>query len=283
MDGFYIGYKPVGISSSKFVLDIAKSLNTKAGHTGTLDLEAEGIMIVALGQATKYTQYFNALEKTYEAKAILGIKTDTQDITGNVIQKIEDIKVSCEDLKNILSKFVGEITQVPPIYSAKKINGKKAYKLARENKMEHFELKPITVNIYSIELLECNIPYFSIRAKVSTGTYIRTLINDIGDALTVGATTELIKRIAIGNFDEGSVGKIYNIKDALYFLPPLILNNNFIKNLKHGKILKYHSQNGIYKLLSEDDKFHGIVEIKNGFLKALRMQSDNDMYHIDKI
>ncbi|PMP93019.1 MAG: tRNA pseudouridine(55) synthase TruB [Hydrogenobaculum sp.] len=283
MDGFYIGYKPVGISSSKFVLDIAKSLNTKAGHTGTLDLEAEGIMIVALGQATKYTQYFNALEKTYEAKAILGIKTDTQDITGNVIQKIEDIKVSCEDLKNILSKFVGEITQVPPIYSAKKINGKKAYKLARENKMEHFELKPITVNIYSIELLECNIPYFSIRAKVSTGTYIRTLINDIGDALTVGATTELIKRIAIGNFDEGSVGKIYNIKDALYFLPPLILNNNFIKSLKHGKILKYHSQNGIYKLLSEDDKFHGIVEIKNGFLKALRMQSDNDMYHIDKI
>ncbi|MGC9143641.1 tRNA pseudouridine(55) synthase TruB [Hydrogenobaculum sp.] len=283
MDGFYIGYKPVGISSSKFVLDIAKSLNTKAGHTGTLDLEAEGIMIVALGQATKYTQYFNALEKTYEAKAILGIKTDTQDITGNVIQKIEDIKVSCEDLKNILSKFVGEITQVPPIYSAKKINGKKAYKLARENKMEHFELKPITVNIYSIELLECNIPYFSIRAKVSTGTYVRTLINDIGDALTVGATTELIKRIAIGNFDEGSVGKIYNIKDALYFLPPLILNNNFIKSLKHGKILKYHSQNGIYKLLSEDDKFHGIVEIKNGFLKALRMQSDNDMYHIDKI
>ncbi|MGC8677169.1 MAG: tRNA pseudouridine(55) synthase TruB [Hydrogenobaculum sp.] len=283
MDGFYIGYKPVGISSSKFVLDIAKSLNTKAGHTGTLDLEAEGIMILALGQATKYTQYFNALEKTYEAKAILGIKTDTQDITGNVIQKIEDIKVSCEDLKNILSKFVGEITQVPPIYSAKKINGKKAYKLARENKMEHFELKPITVNIYSIELLECNIPYFSIRAKVSTGTYIRTLINDIGDALKVGATTELIKRIAIGNFDEGSVGKIYNIKDALYFLPPLILNNNFIKNLKHGKMLKYHSQNGIYKLLSEDDKFHGIVEIKNGFLKALRMQSDNDMYHIDKI
>ncbi|MGC9286546.1 MAG: tRNA pseudouridine(55) synthase TruB [Hydrogenobaculum sp.] len=283
MDGFYIGYKPVGISSSKFVLDIAKSLNTKAGHTGTLDLEAEGIMIVALGQATKYTQYFNALEKTYEAKAILGIKTDTQDITGNVIQKIEDIKVSCEDLKNILSKFVGEITQVPPIYSAKKINGKKAYKLARENKMEHFELKPITVNIYSIELLECNIPYFSIRAKVSTGTYIRTLINDIGDALKVGATTELIKRIAIGNFDEGNVGKIYNIKDAIYFLPPLILNNNFIKNLKHGKILKYHSQNGIYKLLSEDDKFHGIVEIKNGFLKALRMQSDNDMYHIDKI
>ncbi|MGC8588225.1 MAG: tRNA pseudouridine(55) synthase TruB [Hydrogenobaculum sp.] len=283
MDGFYIGYKPVGISSSKFVLDIAKSLNTKAGHTGTLDLEAEGIMIVALGQATKYTQYFNALEKTYEAKAILGIKTDTQDITGNVIQKIEDIKVSCEDLKNILSKFVGEITQVPPIYSAKKINGKKAYKLARENKMEHFELKPITVNIYSIELLECNIPYFSIRAKVSTGTYVRTLINDIGDALKIGATTELIKRIAIGNFDEGSVGKIYNIKDALYFLPPLILNNNFIKSLKHGKILKYHSQNGIYKLLSEDDKFHGIVEIKNGFLKALRMQSDNDMYHIDKI
>ncbi|MGC8649626.1 MAG: tRNA pseudouridine(55) synthase TruB [Hydrogenobaculum sp.] len=283
MDGFYIGYKPVGISSSKFVLDIAKSLNTKAGHTGTLDLEAEGIMIVALGQATKYTQYFNALEKTYEAKAILGIKTDTQDITGNVIQKIEDIKVSCEDLKNILNKFVGEITQVPPIYSAKKINGKKAYKLARENKMEHFELKPITVNIYSIELLECNIPYFSIRAKVSTGTYVRTLINDIGDALKIGATTELIKRIAIGNFDEGSVGKIYNIKDALYFLPPLILNNNFIKSLKHGKILKYHSQNGIYKLLSEDDKFHGIVEIKNGFLKALRMQSDNDMYHIDKI
>ncbi len=274
MEGFYIGYKPVGISSSKFALDVSKSLKTKAGHTGTLDLEAEGIMIIALGQATKYTQYFNVLEKTYEAKAILGIKTDTQDITGNIIQKIENISVSCEDLKNTLSKFIGEITQIPPIYSAKKVNGKKAYTLARKNQTEALELKPITVNIYSIELLECNIPYFSIRTKVSTGTYIRTLINDIGDALKVGATAELIKRVAIGNFDKDSVGKIYDIKDALYFLPSLILNHNAIKSLKHGKILKYNSQNGIYKLLSEDGKFHGIVEIKNSFLKALRMQSE---------
>ncbi|GAB6078012.1 tRNA pseudouridine(55) synthase TruB [Hydrogenobaculum acidophilum] len=274
MEGFYIGYKPVGISSSKFVLEVSKSLKTKAGHTGTLDLEAEGIMIIALGQATKYTQYFNVLEKTYEAKAILGIKTDTQDITGNIIQKIEDINISCKDLKNVLNKFIGKITQIPPVYSAKKVNGKKAYMLARKNQIEALELRPITINIYSIELLECDIPYFSIKAKVSTGTYIRTLINDIGDALKVGATAELIKRTAIGNFGKESVGTIYDIKDGLYFLPSLILNYNAIKSLKHGKTLKYEAQNGVYKLLSEDEKFHGIVELKNGTLKALRMQSE---------
>ncbi len=273
MDGFYIGYKPVGISSSKFTLDISKSLKTKAGHTGTLDLEAEGIMIIALGQATKYTRYFNVLEKTYEADAVLGIKTDTQDITGNIEYQTDKIDVTCEDLKNILSKFTGTITQIPPIYSAKKINGEKAYKLARQDRAQNVDLKPITVNIYSIELLECNIPHFSIKAKVSTGTYIRTLINDIGEALKVGATTKLIKRIAIGKFDKESVGTIYNINDALYFMPSLYLKDEFIKSLKHGKFVRYREKDGVYKILSENGDFHGIAELKNGILKAQRMQS----------
>ncbi len=273
MEGFYIGYKPVGVSSSKFVLDISKSLKTKAGHTGTLDLEAEGIMIIALGQATKYTKYFNTLEKIYEADAILGIKTDTQDISGSIIEKANNIDITCKDIENTLGKFVGNITQIPPLYSAKKINGKRAYKLARENKTEKIELKPTTINIYSIELLECNIPNFSIRAKVSTGTYIRTLINDIGDALKVGATTKLIKRTAIGRFDRKSEGKIYSIKEALYFIPSLYLEDSLIKSLKHGKIIKHQSENGIYKLLSKDEYFHGIVEVIDGFVKALRMQN----------
>jgi tRNA pseudouridine55 synthase len=283
MDGFYIGYKPVGISSSKFVLDIAKSLNTKAGHTGTLDLEAEGIMIVALGQATKYTQYFNVLEKTYEAKALLGVKTDTQDISGNVIQKIEDISITCKDIEYSLNKFVGKITQIPPIYSAKKINGKKAYKLARKNKAMEVELKPIMVNVYSIELLECNIPEFYVKAVVSTGTYIRTLINDVGDALKVGATTLIIKRTAIGKFDNESVGKIYSIEDGLYFMPSLSLKDEIVKRLKHGKVVKYEAKDGVYKLLSEDGIFQGVVEVKDNLLKALRMQSQEDKNHIDKI
>ena len=273
MDGFYIGYKPVGISSSKFVLDISKSLNTKAGHTGTLDLEAEGIMIIALGQATKYTQYFNILPKTYEAKGILGIKTDTQDISGNVMQKIEDVNITCEELKSVIEKFKGKITQIPPIYSAKKIKGKKAYKLARKNQVQSIELKPITVNIYSIELLECNIPKFYIKTVVSTGTYIRTLINDIGDTLKVGATTLIIKRTAIGKFDNESVGKVYSIEEGLYFIPSLILGHSFIKSLKQGKILTYQSQDGMYKILGEDGTFQGLAQIKNNLLKAVRMQS----------
>ncbi|ACG57614.1 tRNA pseudouridine synthase B [Hydrogenobaculum sp. Y04AAS1] len=283
MDGFYIGYKPVGISSSKFVLDISKSLNTKAGHTGTLDLEAEGIMIIALGQATKYTQYFNVLPKIYETKGMLGIKTDTQDISGNVIQKIEDVNITCEELKSTIEKFKGKITQIPPIYSAKKINGKKAYKLARKNQVQSIELKPITVNVYSIELLECNIPEFYTKAVVSTGTYIRTLINDIGDTLKVGATTLIIKRTAVGKFGNESVGKIYSIEDGLYFIPSLLLKDDIVRRLKHGKVIKYEAKDGVYKLLSEDGMFHGVVEVKDNVLKALRMQSQEDKNHIDKI
>ncbi len=272
MDGFYIGYKPKGISSSKFVLDIAKSLKTKAGHTGTLDLEAEGIMIVALEQATKYMQYFHTLEKTYEARGILGIITDTKDIHGNIISKTSNINTTCDELKSILRLFKGNIRQIPPKYSAKKIKGKKAYELARSGK--EVELKPIEVYIKSIELLECDIPYFSIKTTVSSGTYIRTLIEDIGNALDIGATTELIKRTSIGIFDQTHAGKTYSISEGMYFIKPIVLDASSIKSLKHGKILKTNEGNGIYKLLSKDNMFHGVVEIKDGFIKPLRMQGN---------
>ncbi len=270
MDGFYIGYKDKGISSSNFVLNLSKSLKTKAGHTGTLDLEAEGIMIIAMGQATKYAQFLNVLPKTYEAEGILGITTDTKDTSGNILSEEDSSHITCSDIEEVLELFKGEITQIPPIYSAKKIRGKKAYKLARKG--QNVELKPIKVNIYSIELLECHIPKFYIKTLVSSGTYIRTLIEDIGNRLKVGATTSLIKRTAIGKFDTSYVGKIINIQDTLYFLRYLILEDNHVKSLKQGKILHLNIEDGVYKLLSNKGEFFGIVVSKDGLTKPLRMQ-----------
>lgn len=272
MDGFYIGYKNIGISSSKFVLNISKNLKVKAGHTGTLDVEAEGIMIVALGQATKYVQFFNQLEKVYEAEGILGITTDTKDIHGNILSQKDANAIDCDTLKEALKCFVGNIRQIPPIYSAKKIKGKKAYSLARSGL--EVKLKPIDVKIYSIELLKCCLPKFYIGVTVSSGTYIRTLIEDIGNVLNVGATTNIIKRTQIGKFDNAYVDKILDISEGLYFIKSLELDFYYIKSLKQGKTITVPNiEDGIYKLLSKDKNFYGIVSASNDVIRALRMQS----------
>ena len=208
MKGFCIINKPIGITSFDAIKQIKKTLREKeniiekrVGHAGTLDPFADGVLILAFGRYTKLFFLFDDLNKEYIASGIFGESRDTDDIDGNTIKISNNTnKLSFEELENIIkTNFKGSIIQKPPIYSAKKINGKRAYDLARDNKT--FELKDINVYIERIELLEYDYPYFKIKTSVSKGTYIRSIIRDIGEITGNLAYTKTLKRSSIGNYN----------------------------------------------------------------------------------
>ncbi|MEI0557096.1 tRNA pseudouridine(55) synthase TruB [Brachyspira intermedia] len=208
MKGFCILNKPVGITSFDAIKQTKTMLKQKenilekrVGHAGTLDPFADGVLILAFGRYTKLFFLFDDLNKEYIASGIFGESRDTDDIEGNTIKKSDNNnKLSFEELESIIkTNFKGNIKQKPPIYSAKKINGKRAYDLARDNKS--FELKEVDVNIEKIELLEYDYPYFKIKTSVSKGTYIRSIIRDIGEITGNLAYTKELKRVSIGNYN----------------------------------------------------------------------------------
>ena len=191
-------YKEKGFTSHDVVAKLRGIMKQKKiGHTGTLDPQAMGVLPVCLGNATKLCDMMVEKEKEYIAQACLGIMTDTQDITGTVLEQ-KQVMVGKKQLEEALQEFVGEYDQIPPMYSALKVNGKKLYELAREGK--EVERKPRRVEIYAIELLEVRIPYFSIRVRCSKGTYIRTLCHDIGLKLGTLATMTELTRTKSGQF-----------------------------------------------------------------------------------
>jgi tRNA pseudouridine55 synthase len=214
-------YKPRGPTSTEVMNTIKKyfSLN-RIGHTGTLDPFAEGLLVFLIGKATRLSEYYQKLPKEYIATGLLGTTTDTYDITGKPLTPPkENIEISKERLLEVLETFKGKILQTPPPFSAKKIKGKRAYKLARQGKK--VSLKPVEVSIYEIELLEFNPPYFTLRTVVSGGTYIRSLIHDIGQKLGVGATTYSLKRTKIGSL---SLEEAFPLEELLN-TPPTELEN----------------------------------------------------------
>ncbi len=214
-------YKPRGPTSTEVMNTIKKhfSLN-RIGHTGTLDPFAEGLLVFLIGKATRLSEYYQKLPKEYITTGLLGTITDTYDITGKPLTPPkENIEISKERLLEVLETFKGKILQTPPPFSAKKIKGKRAYKLARQGKK--VSLKPVEVSIYEIELLEFNPPYFTLRTVVSGGTYIRSLIHDIGQKLGVGATTYSLKRTKIGSL---SLEEAFPLEELLN-TPPTELEN----------------------------------------------------------
>ena len=185
MDGIININKDKGYTSHDVVAVLRRVLNIrKIGHTGTLDPDATGVLPVCVGKATKVCDIITDRDKTYEAKVLLGVTTDTLDTSGEILSKNE-VDVSEEDIKEALDCFRGEIEQIPPMYSAIKVDGKKLYEYARAG--VEIERKSRKVTIYDIELLDVELPYFSIRVKCSKGTYIRTLCEDLGNALGTGA------------------------------------------------------------------------------------------------
>jgi tRNA pseudouridine55 synthase len=169
----------------------------KIGHGGTLDPFATGLLIILVGKATKLMNSIHKLEKEYVVDAEFGYETDTQDNTGKIVGK-EDSILSKEEIEKILPKFVGKINQIPPQYSAKKVNGKRAYDLAREGK--EFKLEPKVITIHSIEVIKFEWPRVTFRVSCSTGTYMRTIVNDIAKELGTLATAVELRRTRIGEF-----------------------------------------------------------------------------------
>lgn len=191
--------KEEGISSQKCVYLVKKTLGIKkVGHTGTLDLEASGVLPVVIGKATRISDYLMKEEKEYITEAFFGKKTDTLDFAGKVIDQ-SDRTFEKEDLLKAMEAFKGEIEQIPPMYSALKVNGKKLYDLAREGK--EVERKKRKVKIYSFEIIDFDFPKATFKISCSKGTYIRTLVDDLGEALGTFAYVNKLKRSKVGVFD----------------------------------------------------------------------------------
>ena len=205
-------YKEKGFTSFDVVAKLRGILKTKKiGHTGTLDPDAEGVLPVCIGRATKVCDILTDKDKVYEAVMLLGVETDTQDTSGEVLKELP-VEVSEEDVKEAILSFVGEYAQVPPMYSALKVNGKKLYELAREGKT--VERKARNVQIFSIEILEIDLPRVRMSVHCSKGTYIRTLCHDVGQKLGCGGCMDKLLRTKVGVFELADTLKLAEI-DAL--------------------------------------------------------------------
>ena len=198
MDGILVIRKEKGYTSHDVVAKLRGILHMKKiGHTGTLDPDAEGVLPVALGRGTRLVELLTEKQKTYETVLHLGVVTDTQDMTGTVLET-KPVNVTEEQVREAAASFVGDKLQSPPMYSALKVNGRKLYELAREGKT--VERKPRPVTFYEIRILDMQLPKVRLRVTCSKGTYIRTLCHDIGEKLGCGGAMEELLRTRSGNF-----------------------------------------------------------------------------------
>lgn len=269
--------KQKGITSQQSVSKIKKILNVKkAGHAGTLDPMATGVLLVCLNEATKITSFLMELEKEYLFKARFGVSTDTYDAEGNVVEVIDNFELERKALEKILKIFTGEIMQTPPMYSAVKVQGKPLHELARKG--IEIERKPKKVLVYSIDIEEFEPPFVTFRIVCSKGTYVRSLCNDIGKKLGMGAHVVELTRTRIGKFKVEEALELEDIKsslsdrilnqttlsidNALYFMPSLTLIDNFIPRFLNGNPIKIPSgivPEGWVKVKDRTGKILGIA------------------------
>lgn len=271
MKGFLIVNKPKGITSFDVIRKLKPILKEKRiGHVGTLDPFASGVLIIALGRYTKLFFLFDDLYKEYIAEGVFGESRDTDDVEGKVLEKSKNQNIlSFNELEALIkNNFLGSILQKPPIYSAKKIDGKRAYDLARENK--EFQLKSVNVFINNIELLEYNYPYFRIKTSVSKGTYIRAIVRDIGEITNNLAYTKDLIRTSIGD---------YNIDNAIN-LENINANNiiSFFDMFKNFDKLLIEDEKDIKQILSGNTKLIENINIKNKYLALV--DRDNNLLAI---
>lgn len=209
-DGVINVYKEPGFTSFDVVAKLKGILKQKKiGHTGTLDPDAEGVLVVCLGKATKLCEMLTDKDKSYVATILLGVTTDTEDISGKILSE-KEVTVPEEIVKKTIQSFVGTYDQIPPMYSAIKVNGKKLYELARQGQV--IERKPRKVSIYDIDILDCSLPQVTFKVSCGKGTYIRSLCRDIGDRLGVGGVMEHLVRDCVIS---GNSGMTFDLKDAL--------------------------------------------------------------------
>jgi tRNA pseudouridine55 synthase len=279
--------KDRGITSQGAVTAVKRAFKVrKAGHTGTLDPIATGVMLVCLNEATKIASLVESLEKEYVATAKLGESTDTFDSEGKIIRTANDIRNTADDIEKILPRFAGEIDQVPPMYSALKVAGQPLYKLARKGL--EVERKPRKVTVKTIEMLDFSSPFFKIKIVCSKGTYIRSICNDIGDMLGVGAHVTELMRTRVGNFRIEQAANIaelpqkasslHSVDALLGHLPELKVIGDDLKKARNGNQLPlcllpdFHRMAGAaVRLKDGDGKIFGIGKVTKDFIKIERL------------
>lgn len=289
MNGILNIFKPKGMSSFDVVRVVKKVAKTgKVGHTGTLDPEATGVLPVCIGRATKIIDYIMDSEKVYEVTFKLGIRTTTYDLEGEVLEERDTSNLRDEDILGVVKDFIGEYSQVPPMYSALKQNGVRLYELARKG--IEVEREGRLIKIYNIEDIKINNPYVSMKVTCSKGTYIRSLCYDIGEKLGVFATmTELNrsktsvfsqeKSININDLTEENIEDyIVTMEEALSKYEAIIVHGKYVKLLVNGvrvadnrftkdKIIN----NTLYRVYDENNNFIGLGERNNAGFKIEKL------------
>ena len=280
-DGILIIDKPTGWTSMDVCAKLRGILREKRiGHAGTLDPMATGVLPVFVGRATKAVQFAENGRKEYHAVLKLGTVTDTQDTTGTVLET-HPVTVGADEVRAVLEHFTGELLQLPPMYSALKVNGQKLYDLARQGKT--VERKPRAITVYELELLEQSAPdEFALRVVCSKGTYIRTLCHDLGQALGCGGCMAALRRTEASGF---GIGEAVTLEDAARegeaLLRPLdslfraypaftIANAALEKKCLCGNPLRVSLADGIYRVYGCDGTFLALSEARAGLLTSKR-------------
>lgn len=310
INGILVLDKPEGLSSTQALEKVKKILKVKkAGHGGTLDPIATGVLPIFLGKATKVAQIFLEGDKVYEGRFQLGITTSTYDITGEIISQKEVSEISLEKLKEFAKELEGEIDQVPPPFSAAKFRGRPLYKYARDGLI--IPKEPKKVKIYKFEILRIDKPFVDFKVYCSKGTYIRALIHDLGEKIGCGATLVSLRRIKKSIFTleealtlrdlenlvtenpEAVLQKIIPVEKALEFLPKIIVSEEFSQKILQGKpmytssflsFIKFQklvlsSHHSWIRILSSKGKLVAIIEnplknISSTYIKYFRVFKD---------
>ena len=291
--GFLLVDKPSGITSSKLVQVIKKTFSlNKIGHTGTLDPLATGVMVLCVGQATKFSQFLLVKDKSYRVSIKLGVATDTFDAEGLVTSEKDVNHVTRELIEASLTNFQGEIEQIPPMYSAIKKNGVPLYKMARRGLK--VDLEPRKVRIYEIKMLGFDGKFLDLKVCCSKGTYIRTIAADLGDVLGCGAHVAELRRLSVGTYDEkdmlafdelvklensdGLADHLHPIASAFKDWSEVLINPRQARLLMNGvkladRFVLRDSRVGIYESIDGiEKKFIGVGEVLgDGVLKPGRM------------
>ena len=290
--GVFLLDKPQGMSSNDIMQKVKRIFQAnKAGHTGALDPLATGMLPICLGEATKFSQFLLDADKRYLVTAKLGERTDTSDAEGQIVETRE-VKVKTPEILTALEQFRGDILQVPTMFSALKHNGKPLYEYARQGITVAREARPIT--IFELNFIEYNAPYLTLEVHCSKGTYIRTLVDDLGEALGCGAHVTMLRRTAVADYPTEKMldwhalqnlaeQQDLSLLDALLLpmdtavakLPALTLNESQTQGIGFGQRIKFDNPNrlqGQVRLFSHENRFLGVAVIdENNVIRPQRL------------
>ena len=281
MNGIVIVDKPQEWTSQDVTARLRRVFNTRRiGHGGTLDPMATGVLPVFVGRATRGVEFFEHAEKTYETVLRLGLTTDTEDISGTVLTE-QDAFVTGEQLEAVLEQFRGEILQVPPMYSALKINGQKLVDLARKGK--EVERKPRPITIHELRLLGMDADGIHLRVRCSKGTYIRTLCKDIGDALGCGGCMAQLRRVQAGEYTiqeaiplmelldcEDPQAHLRQVDTMFRNYPQITLTPNQEKRCRCGNAFSVKLEDGTYRAYGADGTFLMLAKVESGVMSTIK-------------